>query len=108
MAHWRNCSAYAEKGINFARNFFLANPALSSRVSSISSAKRGIHALGGWTRSVHDGYSGALDPADETCRKYERVFDAKYLDQIRTEARQFSNKLFSRQSGVARHAIINF
>jgi hypothetical protein len=52
--------------------------------------------------------AGALDPADETCREYERVVDAKYLDQIRTEARQFSNKLLSRQSGVARCAIINF
>ena len=52
--------------------------------------------------------AGALDPADQTCREYERVVDAKYLDQIRTEARQFSNKLLSRQSGVARCAIINF
>jgi hypothetical protein len=52
--------------------------------------------------------AGALDPADETCREYERVVDAKYLDQIRTEARQFSNKLLSRKSGVARSAIMNF
>lgn len=52
--------------------------------------------------------AGALDPADETCREYERIVDAKYLDQIRTEAKQFSNKLLSRQSGVARCAIINF
>ena len=52
--------------------------------------------------------AGALDPADETCREYERVVDAKYLDQIRTEAKQFSNKLLSRQPGVARCAIINF
>ncbi len=52
--------------------------------------------------------AGALDPADETCREYDRVVDAKYLDQIRTEAKQFSNKLLSRQSGVARCAIINF
>jgi len=52
--------------------------------------------------------AGALDPADETCREYERVVDAKYLDQIRTQAKQFSNKLLSRQSGVARCAIINF
>ncbi len=52
--------------------------------------------------------AGVLDPADETCREYERVVDAKYLDQVRTEARQFSNKLLSRQSGVARCAIINF
>ena len=34
--------------------------------------------------------AGELDPADETCRGYERVVDAKYLDQIRTEAKQFS------------------
>jgi hypothetical protein len=52
--------------------------------------------------------AGALDPADETCREYERVVDATYLDQIRTEAKQFSNKLLSRRSGVARCAIINF
>jgi hypothetical protein len=52
--------------------------------------------------------AGALDPADETCREYERVVDANYLDQIRTQAKQFSNKLLSRQSGVARCAIINF
>jgi transcriptional regulator with XRE-family HTH domain len=52
--------------------------------------------------------AGALDPADETCREYERVVDAKYLDQIRAEAKQFSNKRLSRQSGVARSAIMNF
>jgi hypothetical protein len=52
--------------------------------------------------------AGAVDPADETCREYERVVDAKYLDQIRTEAKQFSTKSLSRQSGVARCAIINF
>ena len=52
--------------------------------------------------------AGALDAADETCREYERVVDIEYLDQIRTEAKQFSNKLLSRQSGVARCAIINF
>ena len=52
--------------------------------------------------------AGALDPTDETCREYERVIDTRYLDQIRTEARQFSNKVLSRQSGVARCAIINF
>ena len=52
--------------------------------------------------------AGDLDPADETSREYERVVDPKYLDQIRTEAKQFSNKLLSRQSGVARCAIMNF
>jgi hypothetical protein len=52
--------------------------------------------------------AGALDPADETCREYERVVDPEYLDQIRAQAKQFSNKLLSRQSGVARSAIMNF
>jgi len=52
--------------------------------------------------------AGALDPADETCREYERVVDREYLDQIRREAKQFSNRLLSRQSGVARCAIMTF
>jgi hypothetical protein len=52
--------------------------------------------------------AGAVDPADETSREYERVVDAKYLNQIRTQAKQFSNKLLSRRSGVASSAIMNF
>ena len=52
--------------------------------------------------------AGSLDAADVTCREYERVVDAKYLDQIRIEAKQFSNKRLSRQSGVARSAIMTF
>jgi hypothetical protein len=52
--------------------------------------------------------AGVLDPADETCREYERVVDPKYLDQIRTEAKQFSTKLLSRQSSIAECAIRNF
>src|ERR1019366_3109388 len=52
--------------------------------------------------------AGDLDPADETSREYERVVDAKYLDQIRTEAKQFSTKLLSRQSRIAKCAIRNF
>jgi hypothetical protein len=52
--------------------------------------------------------AGALDPTDENSREYQRVVDPKYLDQIRTQAKQFSNKLLCRQSGVARCAIINF
>jgi hypothetical protein len=52
--------------------------------------------------------AGAVDPADETCREYERVVDAKYLDQIRAAAKQFSNKRLSRKSGVARSAIMSF
>jgi hypothetical protein len=52
--------------------------------------------------------AGALDPADETCREYERVVDTKYLDQVRTQAKQFSTRSLSRQSGVAKCAIMNF
>lgn len=52
--------------------------------------------------------AGALDPADETCREYERVVDPKYLDQIRAQAKQFSTKRLSRQSKVAECAIRNF
>jgi hypothetical protein len=52
--------------------------------------------------------AGALDPADETCREYERVVDPRYLDQIRIEAKQFSTKLLSRQSRIAECAIRKF
>jgi hypothetical protein len=52
--------------------------------------------------------AGVLDPADETFREYERVVDAKYLEEIRAEAKQFSTKLLSRQSRVAECAIRNF
>ena len=50
----------------------------------------------------------AVDAADETCREYERVVDPTYVDKIRTLAKEFSNKRLSRQSGVARSAIMNF
>jgi hypothetical protein len=49
-----------------------------------------------------------LDPVDETCREYERVVDPKYLDQIRTEAKQFSTKLLSRRARLAECAIRSF
>jgi len=52
--------------------------------------------------------AGALDPADETSREYERVVDVKYLDHIRAQAKQFFTKLLSRQSRVAECAIRNF
>ena len=55
-----------------------------------------------------DTDAGALDPVDEPCREYERVVDAKYLDQIRIQAVQFSTRSLTRQSGVAKCAIINF
>jgi hypothetical protein len=50
----------------------------------------------------------ALDPADETFREYERVVDPKYLEEVRSEAKEFSTKLLSRQSRVAECAIRNF
>ena len=52
--------------------------------------------------------AGALDPVDETFREYERVVDPKYLEEIRAQAKQFSTKLLSRQSKVAKCAIRNF
>jgi len=52
--------------------------------------------------------AGALDPADETFREYERVVDAKYLADIRAEAKQFSTKLLSRRSRLAECAIRSF
>jgi hypothetical protein len=51
--------------------------------------------------------AGDLDPADETSREYERGVDPN-LDQIRTEAKQFSTKLLYRQSRVAECAIRHF
>ena len=40
--------------------------------------------------------------------QYERVVDAKYLEEIRAQAKQFSSERLARESGVARCAIINF
>jgi hypothetical protein len=52
--------------------------------------------------------AGALDPTDETFRKYERVVDPKYLDEIREQAKQFSTKLLCRRSKVAECAVRSF
>jgi len=52
--------------------------------------------------------AGALDPADETFREYERVVDPKYLDEIRAQAKQFSTKLLSRRARLAECAIRSF
>jgi len=52
--------------------------------------------------------AGALDPTVKTFREYERVVDAKYLEELRAKAKQFSTKLLSRQSRVAECAIRNF
>ena len=52
--------------------------------------------------------AGTVEPADETCREYERVVDPKYLDEMRAQAKQFSTKLLSRESRVAECAIRKF
>jgi hypothetical protein len=52
--------------------------------------------------------AGALDAADETFREYERVVDEKYLEEVRSIAKQFSTKLLSRRSSVAECAIRHF
>ena len=52
--------------------------------------------------------AGTLDPLDETFREYERVVDPKYLEQIRTEAKQFSTKLLSRQSRLTEDTVRRF
>ena len=52
--------------------------------------------------------AGGLEPTDDTFREYERVVDAKYLEQIRAEAKEFSTKRLSRQSRLAECAIRSF
>jgi hypothetical protein len=52
--------------------------------------------------------AGTLDPADMTFREYERVVDAKYLDEIRTQAKEFPTKLLSRRARLAECAIRKF
>jgi hypothetical protein len=52
--------------------------------------------------------AGELDLADETCREYERVVDPKYLDQIRTEAEEFSTKRLARLARLGECTIRNF
>jgi hypothetical protein len=67
-----------------------------------------INALGERADLSMMAEAGALDPADETFREYERVVDAKYLEEIRAQVKQFSTKLLSRQSRVAECAIRSF
>ena len=50
----------------------------------------------------------ALDPADETCREYERVVDPKYLEEIRARAKEFSTKRLARRSRLGECTIRNF
>jgi hypothetical protein len=52
--------------------------------------------------------AGAVDPADETFRQYERVVDPKYLDEIRTQAKELSTKRLSRQARLAEDTIRKF
>ena len=52
--------------------------------------------------------AGVLDPADETFREYERIVDAKYLEEIRAEAKHLSTKLLSRRFRLAECAIRTF
>jgi len=52
--------------------------------------------------------AGDLDPADETSREYERVVDPRYLDQIRTEVKDFSTKRLARVSRLGECTIRNF
>lgn len=52
--------------------------------------------------------AGTLDPADQTFREYERVIDPKYLEEIRTEATDFSTKLLSRRARLAEDTIRKF
>lgn len=49
-----------------------------------------------------------LDPARETFREYERVVGAKYLDEVRAQAKHFSTKRLSRNSGLAEDTIRRF
>jgi hypothetical protein len=54
------------------------------------------------------GDAGVLDSTHATFREYERIVDPKYLEQIRAEAKEFSTKRLSRQSGLAECAIRSF
>jgi len=81
---------------------------ISPQVSFITSAKKQLPAGGAVPDLSMMAEAGALDPLDETFREYERVVDAKYLDEIRTQAKQFSTKLLSRQSALAECAIRKF
>jgi len=52
--------------------------------------------------------AGVLDTMDETFREYERVEDAKYLEEIRAQAKEFSTKRLSRKAALAECAIRSF
>jgi hypothetical protein len=52
--------------------------------------------------------AGIVDSTHETFREYERVVDQQYLEEIRTQAKEFSTKRLSRQSRLAECAIRSF
>jgi DNA-binding Xre family transcriptional regulator len=54
------------------------------------------------------GEAAELDSTHETFREYERVVDAKYLDEVRVQAKEFSTKRLSRRSGLAEDTIRRF
>jgi len=49
--------------------------------------------------------AGAIDPADATCREYEKAVD---VEELRRQAKQFFTKLLSRQSKIAEDTIRRF
>jgi len=49
-----------------------------------------------------------LDPTHDTFREYERIVDTKYLDEIRAQAKKFSTKRLSRNSGLAEDTVRKF
>jgi hypothetical protein len=49
-----------------------------------------------------------LDSTHETFREYERIVDSEYLDEIRAQAKHFSTKRLSRNSGLAEDTIRRF
>ena len=52
--------------------------------------------------------AGIVEPTDDTFREYERVVDQQYLEEIRTQAKEFSTKRLSRQARLAECAIRSF
>jgi hypothetical protein len=52
--------------------------------------------------------AGMLDPIHETFREYKRVVDERYFEEIRAQAKHFSTKRLSRNSGLAEDTIRRF
>jgi hypothetical protein len=75
-------------------------------VSFITSPKRLLRA--GRADPIRPSAAGALHPAGEICREYERIVDTKYLAEIRAQAEEFSTKHFARRSRLTDCTIRNF